>query len=166
MYLKTMTQNIKKEIEQFFTEIEKNVKNPENLRQIKEKTNKLISVFLEEMDKIIAYEETKIEKIEEKQKEMEKQIEAMRKTIENIEKDIYIEDEYDFDIICPYCDYEFAIEYNEEEKEAECPQCHNIVELDWSGDIEEETGCSGNCSQCGGCLEELEENDIEDDEEE
>ncbi len=158
-----MIQNIKKEINQFLEEIEKNVNDENEKKYIKEKVNKLTRVFLDEMDKIIEYEETKIDKIEEKQKEMEEQIEKMQKVIENIEKDIYIEDEYDFDIICPYCDYEFSIEYNEEEKETECPQCHNIIELDWSGDIEEqEAGCSGNCTQCGGCVE----NDEEDNEEE
>lgn len=164
-----MIQNIKKEIDQFFTNIEEKVKNQEELEYVKEKANKLISVFLDEMDKIIENEEIKIEKIEKKQKEMEKQIEKMQKIIENIEKDIYMEDEFDFDITCPYCDYEFAIEYDEEEKETECPQCHNIIELDWSGDLEEEiTGCSGNCAQCGGCLDEKnqEEDDIKEDDEE
>lgn len=155
-----MIQNIKKEICQFLEDIEKNKKDKKEQENIKEKANKLISVFLDEMDKIIEYEETKIDKIEEKQKEMNEQIEQMQKVIENIEKDIYIEDEYDFDIICPYCNYEFAIKYDEEEKETECPQCHNIIELDWSGDLEgETTECSGNCTQCGGCVEKNEEDD-------
>lgn len=147
-----MIQNIKKEIDQFLKDIEKNIKNEEEVEYLKERTNKLISVFFEEMDKIIGIEEKKIDKIVEKQNEMEKQIKKMQNVIENIEKDIYIEDEFDFDIVCPYCDYEFAIEYSEEESEIECPECHNIIELDWSGDIEEKAlGCAGNCSQCGGC---------------
>ncbi|MCI8700552.1 MAG: hypothetical protein HFJ47_04350 [Clostridia bacterium] len=164
-----MIQNIKKEIDQFLTNIEKKVKDEEELKYVKEKANKLISVILDEMDKIIKEKEIKIDKIEKKQEQLEKQIEKMQKKVENIERDIYMEDEFDFDIICPYCDYEFAIEYDEEEKETQCPQCHNIIELDWSGDTEEQiTGCSGNCSQCGGCLDEkeFEEDDIKEDDDE
>ena len=28
-----------------------------------------------------------------------------------------------------------------------CPECNNVIELDWNGD--ETTGCSGSCSSCG-----------------
>ncbi len=37
---------------------------------------------------------------------------------------------------------------SEENTEIECPECHNIIELDWN---EEE--CGGCCSGCDGCEE-------------
>ena len=37
--------------------------------------------------------------------------------------------------------------------EIECPQCNNTIELDWSGNLNEENeqGCIGNCGGCPGC---------------
>ena len=33
--------------------------------------------------------------------------------------------------------------YNIEKDEIECPECHNVIELDWN-----EEHCSGSCSHC------------------
>ena len=51
----------------------------------------------------------------------------------------------------------------------ECPECHNIIELDWTGDVSDDTtefeGCSGSCSTCSGCdsnNDYIEENEDED----
>lgn len=163
--------NIKKEINQFFEKIEKNMKNAEDARYVKERANELISVFLDKMDKILEYHEDKLNKVIEKQKSIESKIDKMQTLLNNIEKDIYLEEDSDFDIICPYCDYEFSIEYDEEQNETECPQCHNIIELDWNGDIEEVESCYGNCLHCSGCFSKDKEqtendknNDDEDDE--
>ena len=34
-----------------------------------------------------------------------------------------------------------------------CPECGNLIELDWNGnpDDEKDKGCGGNCSGCSGC---------------
>ena len=61
-------------------------------------------------------------------------------------------------------------EINEnEDNEIECPECHNIIELDLNGDIEDEignnnTGCFGNCPSCGGCGFKQQHNSDDDDE--
>ena len=80
----------------------------------------------------------------------------MQQIIDNIEKDIYSEDGFDFEIICPYCDNQFVIDVDEDKTEVECPVCNNIIELDWSGDVEEDSECNGSCSGCHGCDEEQE----------
>ena len=36
-------------------------------------------------------------------------------------------------------------------EEVECPECKNTIELDWSGNLEDD--CQGNCSHCAGCDE-------------
>ena len=56
-----------------------------------------------------------------------------------------------------------------EDNEIECPECHNIIELDLNGDIEDEignnnTGCFGNCPSCGGCGFKQQHNSDDDDE--
>ncbi len=90
----------------------------------------------------------------------------MQQVIDNIEKDIYSEDGFDFEIVCPYCDYEFIIDLDENKTEIECPECQNIIELDWTGDIDEENqnqdkqhGCNGSCHGCSGCDEDDDEDD-------
>ena len=82
--------------------------------------------------------------------------------IDNIEKEIYAEDGFDFEIVCPYCNYEFVIDMDENQKEVKCPECNNIIELDWSGNPEDDE-CTGHCSGCTGCYSEDEfESDDED----
>ena len=75
--------------------------------------------------------------------------------VEDIERDIYLDEEIDEQgdtISCPYCDYEVPIYYDEDITEVQCPECNNIIELDWNGNLEDDDhGCGGNCSSCGGC---------------
>ena len=40
----------------------------------------------------------------------------------------------------------------QDKTEIECPECKNIIELDWSGNLDDEDdGCSGHCCGCSGC---------------
>lgn len=105
--------------------------------------------FLEDIEK-------RIEKLEKTQKELDEKMEKMQQVINNIEKDIYSEEGFDFEIVCPYCNYEFIIDMDENKSEIECPECQNIIELDWSGDLEhdEDEGCTGSCGGCHGCHDE------------
>ena len=79
----------------------------------------------------------------------------MQQVIDNIEKDIYSEDGFDFEIVCPYCENEFIIDVDENKTEVKCPECQNIIELDWSGDVEDDgeqgTCHGGSCQGCSGC---------------
>lgn len=40
-------------------------------------------------------------------------------------------------IKCPYCGYDFLVEYDETNHEIECPKCDNLIELDW-GEFEDD----------------------------
>jgi UDP:flavonoid glycosyltransferase YjiC (YdhE family) len=65
------------------------------------------------------------------------------------------EDGFDFEIVCPYCNYEFIIDMAENKTEIECPECKNTIELDWTGDVDNEHhDCSGDCHGCHGCNDE------------
>ena len=83
------------------------------------------------------------------------EIENINNKLENIQNELYIEDSYDFEITCPYCNNEITIDYDEEVKEITCPECNNIIELDWSGDVDGDE-CSDGCSHCNGCHHEEE----------
>lgn len=146
--------NIKNEYKSFLDDIEKNIKNKEDLEYIKERFGKFIDVILEKIDYIVDYKKEEIDNLEEKQKEIEEKMSKMQTIIDNIEKDIYSEEGFDFEIVCPYCENEFIIDMDEEKTEIECPECNNIIELDWTGNLDDESEhgeCNGSCHGCHGC---------------
>ena len=111
---------LKNEYKSFLDDVEKNIKNEEDLTYVKERFATFLDVVLEEVD--------------------------------------------DFEIVCPYCNYEFVIDVDENKTEVECPECQNVIELDWTGDIDGEDNdlgeCMGNCHGCHGCEEEENEDDM------
>lgn len=154
---------LKNEYKSFLDDIEKNIKNKEDLEYVKGRFASFLDIVLDQMDYIMEYKKEEIAKLEDTQNKLSSQIGQMQQVIDNIEKDIYTEDGFDFEIVCPYCNYEFIIDVDENRTEIECPECQNIIELDWSGDIdgegEENNGCSGECHGCHGCEEDKDEDD-------
>ena len=106
-----------------------------------------------------------VKELKENQKVMTNKIEKMQKVIDHIESDIYSDEGFDFEIVCPYCEHEFVIDANEDKNEVECPECKNVIELDWTGDLydDEDDGCSGHCCGCSGCGDSSDEENEDDD---
>ncbi len=146
---------LKNEYKSFLDDIEKNMKNKEDLEYVKGRFGAFLDVVLDQMDYIIDLKKEEMEKLEDTQKKLTAQVSQMQQVVDNIEKDIYAEDGFDFEIVCPYCNYEFIIDVDENKTEIECPECQNIIELDWSGDVdgEEQDECQGEngCHGCHGC---------------
>ena len=140
--------DIKGKYKKILEDLENNIKNPEDLIYTKEKLMELTLIFMDIVDRLTALTDARIKEIEEKQEEINGKISNVQSIIDEIECDIYEDDEnYEFEIVCPYCNYEFTTDIADEEKEEiKCPQCNNIIELDWNSD--EEYFCSGNCSHC------------------
>ena len=148
---------LREEYNNFLKDIEKNLKNKEDLEYVKVRFSMFVDKVIDEMDMLIDYKTQKMNELEQKQKEIDDKMSKMQQIIDNIEKDIYSDEGFDFEIICPYCDNQFVIDVDEDKTEVECPVCNNIIELDWSGEVEEDVGCNGSCSGCHGCDEESEE---------
>ena len=130
---------LKNEYKSFLDDIEKNIKNKDDLNYIKERFNSFMDIVLNQMDYIMDYKADKIKELENTQKELDNKMVKMQEVISNIEKDIYLDDEdYDLEIVCPYCDTEFEMNIDENKTEIECPECQNIIELDWSSEDEQE----------------------------
>ena len=147
---------IKTEYKSFLDDIEKNMKNKEDLEYVKERFASFLDVMLDQIDNIMDYKKEEIDKLEKTQKQIEDKMSRMQQVIDNIEKDIYDEG-FDFEITCPYCNYEFFIDVDENRTEVECPECKNMIELDWSGDIDDNSDsdvCNGDCHGCSGCGDE------------
>lgn len=106
-----------------------------------------------------------VKELKENQKIMTNKIEKMQQVIDHIESDIYSDEGFDFEIVCPYCENEFVIDANEDKNEVECPECKNVIELDWTGDLydDEDDGCSGHCCGCSGCGDPSDEENEDDD---
>ena len=151
--------DIKNEYKSFLDDIEKKIKNKEDLDFVKLRFAQFVDVVLDKIDYIVDYKNEEMQKLEEAQKQIEEKMSKMQQVIDNIEKDIYVEDGFDFEIVCPYCNHEFIIDLDEEKSEINCPECQNVIELDWSGDVDEEndlsqSGCSGQCHGCNNCEDE------------
>ena len=163
MFDKLMSK-FKHEYKSFLDDIEKNIKNLDDLNYIKERFAKFMDVVIEKMDQVLDFKNQELDHLLEMQKGLENRMDKMQRIIDNIEKDIYSDEGFDFEIICPYCNYEFIADVDENKTEIECPECKNMIELDWSGDTEDDMdSCSGNCSGCSGCDEEDPEQDDDDD---
>lgn len=106
-----------------------------------------------------------VKELKENQKLMTNKLEKMQQVIDHIESDIYSDEGFDFEIVCPYCEHEFVIDANEDKNEVECPECKNVIELDWTGDLydDEDDGCSGHCCGCSGCGDSSDEENEDDD---
>lgn len=163
--------DLNKEYRKMIAELDENISNPEDLEYAKNQMYKLSMMFIDEMESITAKYEDRINALAQNQTKLEDKIKSIQKVVNTIEKDIYDgdldseEDTYDFQIICPYCNYEFVIEMDDMKEEVTCPECRNMIELEWDG--HEEEGCSGSCQHCHGCedtnKEEKDNNDNEDD---
>ena len=148
---------LREEYNNFLEDIEKNLKNKEDIEYVKVRFSMFVDKVISEMDMLIDYKTQKMNELEQKQKEIDDKMSKMQQIIDNIEKDIYADEGFDFEIICPYCDNQFVIDIDEDKTEVECPVCNNIIELDWSGDVEEDIDCNGSCSGCHSCDKEAEE---------
>lgn len=143
-----------KDIRTKMQEILKDINMIDDINLIKARVLKGFEELIIEIEEIQKASNEKEMIILEKQQELEIKTEKIEKILENIQNELYIEDSYDFEITCPYCNTDFTIEYDEEQTEVKCPECNNTVELNWSGNLDDE--CSGGCSHCHDCEHEEE----------
>lgn len=151
--------DISKELKKAISEIEKRFKNQDDIKFIEQKLSDITFCYIDSINMLF--------EIQKRQNEIDKSIKKIQSDIKNIEEDIYINqdecndecddedncnyynDEYEddcceFEITCPYCDYEFITDNSSKGKnKITCPRCHKEVELDW-----DEDECSGECSGC------------------
>lgn len=146
------------EYKRIMEEIEKTISNEEERKFVKSKLAELSISFIDIIDRITKATDMKIKEMERNQDNIEKKMSSIEAIVDNIENDIYedgdSDEDYEFEVVCPYCNYEFSVDMDNIEKdEVECPECHNVIELDWN-----EEHCSGSCSHCmENCLQEDEE---------
>lgn len=145
----------KNEFAKILSELEREIKDPKDLEIAKSKLFEVGMLFMDFATRTLE-SNTQFDMLS-------KRIDKMQKSLKRIEEDIYIDDEenddigdqmhdndintdedFEFEIKCPYCNYEFIIGQDEDLKdEIECPKCHKEIELDW------DDYCDGECDHCG-----------------
>ena len=148
-----MLENLKNEMHSFLEDINKNIKDENDLLYIKARSIELLNVVMDEIENLINYKEDRLNAIIKKQEQESKTLKELQEKLENVYEDLYEEPDEDFLVNCPYCGNEFDADIDEDLEEIICPECGNTIELDWNGNPEDDGGsnCSGNCSHCNGC---------------
>ena len=114
--------------------LDENMENKRDLQYAKEQITELTMEYLDELDKLQAQYKHKMEICEHR-------IDDMESAMQRLENELFQEDEFDDTdlepIKCPYCNTNFFIEFDNTKKEIKCPDCKNIIELDW-GNFEDD----------------------------
>lgn len=119
------------------SDIKSNISNKDERKYVEKKLIELSAIYLELLDRLTKINNIKISKIEENQEKVVEKVAKIQESINIIKNDIYDFDGYDFEIICPYCNFEFVTESeNNQKKEVKCPNCNNIIELEWENNEE------------------------------
>ena len=149
---------LSKKFQKITQEIEEKIKDKEELDFVNKKIFEVSMIYMEIMDEMTKIINERLEGIEKVQEVLDEKLNTIQNSVLGIENDIY-EENYDFEISCPYCNNQFTAEI-EEKNSIICPECQNVIELDWNEDDEieyenEETdnSCCGNCcsENCSGC---------------
>ena len=154
--------DISKKYQEILDGLDKNVKDKNELNLLKSQISELI-VFYTDLLNRAAYVEENLGKVD-------RNIRKLSKRIDNIEEDIYIDsdedvetleelgedqmhdNDFEFEITCPYCNYEFITDSSfRNETSVRCPKCKKTIQLDWNS----EEVCDGECDSCKShCYEE------------
>lgn len=124
---------LNKKFKEVIKNLENNLTNKDDLTYSKSQITELAMSFVDELDRIENSYKAKIDACESR-------IDSLESAINRLENDFFDEDYDDTDlehIKCPYCNTNFFIEFDDTKKEIKCPDCKNIIELDW-GNFEDD----------------------------
>lgn len=153
--------NLKKKFNAIIADLEKNIKNKEDLEYIKSQVYNISLLFLDEIDNITELSLDRMNIMLEREKELANKVTKMEKALDNLEKEVFISQSCDVEIECPYCGAEFLEDLTVDmEREIKCPECGNTIELDWHEEDACGHNCGGECS-CDHCEEEQEDEEAE-----
>ena len=164
--------NFKDKYTKTIEEIQNKLKNPEDFEFVKDKINELAMEFVDTINEVkITDAEIRALRLQQNHlQHLADRVEVLENIMDEMESDIYDDDfmdemfddddtftieddDIEFEVVCPYCNYEFTADVNETEmkEEIQCPKCNKTIELDWNDD-DFGFGCSdGGCSHCAGC---------------
>ena len=141
--------NLNVKFKKILEDLEQNIKNKEDLEYIKVQIFNLYNMFFDEINRIEEMTATRMETIAGSQAVLQEKVEKLESELKLMEKELYIDENSDFSITCPYCNNEFIVECEDLKDEIECPECNNIIELDWGDECGcHDDECGHDCSHC------------------
>jgi len=118
--------------------LEENIDNEKDLIYAKSQVTELTMGYLEELEKIENLYKQKVAMCEHRLDGLEVQVQRLDNEIfQEVETNELTEDADLEPIKCPYCNTNFFIEFDHTKKEIKCPDCKNVIELDW-GNFEDD----------------------------
>ena len=104
--------DLQKSVSKIISEVEKNLKNKEDIEYVKKQIYNIYNIFIEEFEKLEEKTNDRMESLLIRYKTIEDRMSEIEDAVDKIESDIYIKEneDYEFDITCPYCESEFAVD--------------------------------------------------------
>lgn len=141
--------NLNAKFKKILENLEQNVQNEEDLEYMKIQIFNLYNIFLDETNRVEENANSKMDILVTTQAMLQEKLEKLEDEVKSMEKELYIDEDSDFSITCPYCNNEIIVECEELKDEIECPECNNIIELDWGDDCNcGDDECGHDCTHC------------------
>ncbi len=125
---------LKDKFKEVIKSLEGNLENKKDLMYVKNLIADLTMEYLEDIENLQSLYKQKIAIFENRLTGLENEMQRLDNEIfqEDVDDDTDLEP-----IQCPYCNTNFFIEFDNTKKEIKCPDCKNIIELDW-GNFEDD----------------------------
>lgn len=118
---------IGKKYNEILKKLEANIDNKKDLNLARASLADLSIAYIDEITKITDNFSSQISKFENRLTDLENRL------VESEIQEIHLSE----NISCPYCNFNFSVEYDDTNHEIECPKCNNLIELDW-GEFEDD----------------------------
>jgi DNA repair exonuclease SbcCD ATPase subunit len=130
--------DLEEQYQKMIETLENTIKDEKKLKKAKEQLDDIVSIVVDDCSHILDKYDEKIMDIESKNRDYEMRIQALEERLRQFEQMVELED-YDFFITCPYCNFEFQTDYDDEVTEVCCPECGQIFDVDWEDDEDEDS---------------------------
>lgn len=133
-----LVSDLEEQYQKMIETLENTIKDEKKLKKAKEQLDDIVSIVVDDCSHILDKYDEKIMDIESKNRDYEMRIQALEERLRQFEQMVELED-YDFFITCPYCNFEFQTDYDDEVTEVCCPECGQIFDVDWEDDEDEDS---------------------------
>jgi len=107
-----------------------------------DEATKVMSIIME----IVEGYEDKLMELEKRQTMLEEKAAEIFEMLSDMEEELVSALNDEFEAECPYCGETIPFKIPEEGEDFECPECHNVIELEMMFD--EGCGCGCDCEDC------------------
>ena len=125
------------DIKNKLNEIKETISNPDE-------ATKVLAIVME----IVEGLEDKFLEIEKRQAMLEEKTGEIFEMLSDMEEELVSALNDEFEAECPYCGETIPFKIPQDGEDFECPECHNVIELEMMFDNDDECGCGCDCEDC------------------